>query len=251
VKKNLLILILFPLFVNAQINKLEQIKFVTDFINCFKNNDREKLITFISFPLDRSYPIPDINDSKQFLLRYNQLFDDTLIKKIIESDIKKDWDEVGWRGIMFNNGTLWLDPYSKKLIGLNYQTQKEKILEQNLIEKERNFIYPTLRKYNRPVLVLETSKFRIRIDEIKDYVYRYASWSIDRSMNEAPDLVISNGKRISDGTGGNHNFIFVNNGYTYDCSIIVLGRQNSPPAELSVYTNEKQILTEPAITLKY
>jgi len=251
VKKNLLILILFPLLVNAQINKPDQIKFVTDFVNCFKNNDREKLVTFISFPLDRPYPIPDINDSKEFLLRYDQLFDVTLIKKIKESDIKKDWNEMGWRGIMFNNGTLWLEPHIKKLIDLNYQTQKEKALKQNLIEKERNFIYPTLRKYKRPVLVMETSKFKIRIDEIEDNVYRFASWSIDKTMNELPDLVIPNGKRISNGTGGNHNFIFKNNGYTYDCSIIVLGHQDSPPAELSVYTNKKQILSEPVITLKY
>jgi hypothetical protein len=40
------------------------------------------------------------------LKRFDEVFDDALLKNIVNSDIEKDWDDVGWRGIMMSRGGL-------------------------------------------------------------------------------------------------------------------------------------------------
>jgi len=63
----------------------------------------------------------------------------------------------------------------------------------------------------------------IRVDELKNGKYRYASWPINSKMSEEPDAVINNGRVIYEGNGGNHRYEFVNGNYTYECSITVVG----------------------------
>lgn len=65
-------------------------------------------------------------------------------------------------------------------------------------------------------------------------------------MSEKPDLVITNGKWISDGSGGNSHFEFKKGVYLYECFIIVLGTSDSPPAQLTISQNGKEILNQDA-----
>jgi hypothetical protein len=80
--------------------------------------------------------------------------------------------------------------------------------------------------------------------------YRYASWSIKQKMSEKPDLVITNGKWIPDGSGGNSYFDFKKGDYLYRCYIIVLGTNDSPPATLTISQNNKKILEQDAIIVE-
>lgn len=77
-------------------------------------------------------------------------------------------------------------------------------------------------------------------------VYRYASWNDMHKMTEQPDLVIGNGKVIMDGNGGNHSFLFVNNGYEYECMFTVIGDGSEPPAAVTISKNGKVLLHEAA-----
>jgi hypothetical protein len=225
--------------------KPEYQKFVKSFIANVKSNNKEGVAAFISFPMGREYPIPAVKNKADFIKRYDQIFDSTLKNEIIKSNPAKDWAEMGWRGIMLNQGTLWIDT-DGKLITINYQSQAEKDLKNKLIASEKGKLHPSIAKFKAPEYILETSKFRIRIDDLGNDNYRYASWSIKKSMSDKPDLVITKGKWISDGSGGNSHFDFKKDAYLYQCYIIVLGTSESPPASLTISQNGKEILSQDA-----
>ena len=225
--------------------KPEYQKFIKSFIANVKNNNKEGVAAFISFPLKRETPIPAIKNKGDFIKKYDQIFDATLKNKIIKSNPAKDWSEMGWRGIMLAQGDIWMDT-DGKVITINYQSQAEKDLKNKLIAGEKVKLYPSIAKFKAPKYVLETSKFRIRIDDLGNDNYRYASWSVKKSMSEKPDLIITNGKWISDGSGGNSHFDFKKGDFLYQCSIIVLGTSDSPPASLTISQNGKEILSQNA-----
>lgn len=246
--KKLIFIILIALFAHnasGQDLKPEYQKFIKAFIDNVKSGKKEAVANTIKYPFSRDYPIPSIKNKAEFIKRYDQIFDVTLKNKIIKSNPAKDWSEVGWRGIMLNQGDIWIDT-DGRLISINYQSQYEKELKDKLISNEKGKLNSALANFKEPVCVLETSKFRVRIDDLGDNNYRYASWSIKQSMSEKPDLIITNGKWIQDGTGGNHSFEFKKGNYTYECFIIVMGEKDAPPARLVITQNNKEILNQEA-----
>ena len=54
-------------------------------------------------------------------------------------------------------------------------------------------LHPSIENFESKELIFETSKFLIRIDEMENGKYRYASWSNDKTMKDKPDLIIENG----------------------------------------------------------
>ncbi|MCF6407308.1 hypothetical protein L3C95_30720 [Chitinophaga filiformis] len=218
---------------------------ISKFIADVKRQDKEALSRKIVFPLKREYPLPPIKNKQEFLSRYNEVFDDSLVKSIVTSAPGKDWQKMGWRGLMLRNGQLWLNE-DGKLIAVNYQSAAEGKKRALLVDKDRKLVYSSLKDFKRPVCLVETGKFRVRIDEMSDGTYRYASWSLKNKQSDKPDLIIENGEFIPEGTGGNHRYEFKNNGYVYNCSFTVLGVGNEPPAELRIYKGEKEILYQPA-----
>lgn len=223
----------------------EEQNVVSDFIDCIKHQEKEKLITKIYFPFEREYPIPQIKNSQEFLNRYNEIFDDKLTKMIINSKPSTDWSAVGWRGIMLFNGEVWLD-YDGRLLAINYQSKYEEKNVSELIKLEKRNLHESLIKFKNPVHILETTKYRIRIDDLGGSNYRYASWPLKSKMIDKPDIVIEKGEYKPDGSGGNHSFLFKNGEYTYECAIIIMGEENSPPAYLTIYKGDKEILSQKA-----
>ncbi|MET0944491.1 MAG: hypothetical protein ABWY22_03710 [Flavobacterium sp.] len=220
-------------------------KFVKSFIANVKSNNKEGVAALISFPIGREYPIPTVKNKADFIKRYDQIFDATLKNKIIKSNPAKDWTEMGYQGIMLGQGDIWMDT-TGKIITINYQSQAEKDLKTKLISSEKGKLHPSIATFKAPVYVLETAKFRIRIDDLGNDNYRYASWSIKKPMSQKPDLIITNGKWISDGSGGNSHYEFKKDAYLYECYIIVIGTDDSPPAYLSISQNGKEILNQNA-----
>ncbi|SFC54241.1 hypothetical protein [Flavobacterium phragmitis] len=245
----LLFLIFCSLFTNAQDLKPEYQKFISKFILEVKNNDKEAVSKHFKFPFKREYPIPLVKDKQDFIKRYNQIFDKVLIEKITKSDPAIDWSEVGWRGIMLNRGDLWIDT-DGKISSINHQSDEELKLKKELIAVQKKEVNASLSKFKEPVAILETAKFRIRIDDLGNDNYRYASWSVKQKMTEKPDLIIEKGVFHADGTGGNHYYEFKKGNFTYNCYIIVLGQSDSPPAILTVYQSGKEILSQDAKILR-
>lgn len=225
--------------------KTDYQKFIKSFIANVKSNNKAGVSGFISFPLEREYPIPAIKNKADFIKRYDQIFDAKLKSEIIKSNPAKDWSEMGWRGIMLNQGTVWIDNEGK-ISSINYQSQYEKNLKTKLISADKARLHSSIAKFKSPEYILETSKFRIRIDDLGNNNYRYASWSLKKPMSEKPDLVITNGKWTADGSGGNSYFDFKKGDYVYQCYIIVLGTSDSPPATLTITQKGKEILSQNA-----
>ena len=222
---------------------------IESFIKLIKNDDKERIAELVKYPLKRDNPIPSIRNKEEFMLRYHEIFDDSLKSLIIHSNTSTDWSEVGWRGIMLYNGTMWID-YDGKILAVNYQSIEEKTIKKNLIAANKNTLHSSLINFKNPVCILETQKFRIRIDELSNGKYRYASWPISKSMSESPDIILTNGEVIMEGSGGNHTFKFKNGMYVYECSINKIREKDASPANLIVYKNNIIILSQVAVILQ-
>lgn len=225
--------------------KKEYQKGIIYFIDCVKNNKKEAVAAVVKYPFKRDYPIPPINNKAEFVKRYDEVFDTALKTKIIKSNPATDWSQVGWRGIMLDRGDIWIDE-NGRLISITHQSKFEEDLKKKLISKDKKTLHPSLAVFKEPNYILLTSKFKIRIDDLGNDKYRYASWSPKQKMSEKPDLVITNGKFFADGTGGNHYYDFKKGNYLYRCYIIVLGQSDSPDATLEVSQNGKEIVSQAA-----
>lgn len=210
--------------------------FVSKFIDLVKANNKEDIANMISYPFYREYPIPSIKNKQEFCSRYYEIFDDKLIQLIVTSDSAKDWSKVGWRGIMLLDGILWMSEEGK-LSTINYQSKTEKDLKEVLIAIDKKNIHPSLNNFAKPICVLETSKFRIRIDDLGNENYRYASWSKNKSMMEKPDLVLKNGELEISSTIRDQIYSFKNGNYVYECYIGTV-------IQLIIYKNGKQISSQ-------
>jgi hypothetical protein len=221
--------------------KKEQIQSIQKLINTFKAKDKAKIADLISYPLSREYPLKDVQDKNDFNKRFDDIFDKDFLDKVAKSKIS-DWSEVGWRGIMFDNGALWTDE-DGKIVTVNYQSPKEKQLLVNAIQADKNQLPKSLRDFEKPTYLIFTKNYKIRIDEKAEGIYRYAAWKIKNTKSE-PDIIMENGVMEFQGSGGNHTITFKNNGYTYIVSVVVIGTADDPDDTLEVLKQDKTLLTE-------
>jgi hypothetical protein len=228
---------------NSELKK-EQIQSIQKLVNSFKANNKTKIANVISYPLRREYPLKDVEDKNDFLQRFDDIFDRLFIERVAKSKIS-DWSEVGWRGIMLDNGTLWIDNYGK-IMRVNYQSSKEKQLLANAIQADKSQLPKSLQNFEKPLYLLFTKIYKIRIDEKSEGILRYAAWKIKKQKSE-PDIIIENGVLEFQGSGGNHTITFKNDGYTYTVSINELGTEETTDATLAVSKQEKTMLTESGI----
>jgi hypothetical protein len=223
----------------------ENTKSINQFVQFIKLNQKEQLASKVSYPIERQYPLPAIKNSAEFIKRYDELFDSNIISKIANSVVKNDWSTVGWRGIMFMDGDIWLD-YDGNLTSVNYQTDFEKNKLKGLIAREKQTLNSEIQSFAKPLYLIETAKFKIRIDDLGNDNLRYSAWAKNASMKTKPNLIITNGKVRFDGSGGNHSYFFSNNEYIYEIAIIVMGEEDSPPATLTVTKNGQTVLSQSA-----
>lgn len=212
-------------------------------ISFFKAKNIDAISAKISYPLEREYPIPSIKNKAEFKQRFAEVFDNILIAKIAHSKIE-DWSEVGWRGIMLDNGEVWMGNSDGTITGVNYQSEFEKQRKESLIAEDKEKIHPSLKTFKLPTYKIKTENFLIRIDELANEKYRYASWKISDNESSKPELVLQNGTIEFGGSGGNHVITFVNGKYTYKVYRIILGEGDSPEIRLIVEKEGKTILTQ-------
>ncbi|WP_100208580.1 hypothetical protein [Flavobacterium frigoris] len=225
--------------------KLEDYKIdsINNVITLFKAKNIEKISSIINFPLYRAYPIPPIKNQKEFKKRFSEVFDQVLIDKIANSEIKQ-WSEVGWRGIMLDNGVLWMANSDGIITAINYQSDFEKKLRKDLIDREKEYLYNSLKTFESPTYKIKTTNYLIRIDKVTNHKYRYASWKISEKETSKPDIVLNDGELEFDGNGGNHSITFVQGKYTYIIYRNIIVEENSPDITLEIEKAGKIILSE-------
>lgn len=219
----------------------DKIANIKNIITLFQQKNIQKISNFVNFPLRREYPIPEIKNREQFKQRFNEVFDKKLIDKIAHSKTEQ-WSEVGWRGIMLANGDVWIDSDEGKIIAVNHQSDFEKKLRKELINKEKENVHSSLKTFESPTYKIKTKKYLIRIDELENKKYRYASWKISKKESSKPDVILNNGELEFQGSGGNHVITFTNGNYVYKVYRNILGEENTPDITLEVEENEKTIL---------
>ena len=230
--------------------KLEDYKInsINNVITLFKEKNIEKISSIINFPLYREYPITPIKNQKEFKQRFSEVFDQVLIDKIANSEIKQ-WSEVGWRGIMLDNGVLWMANSDGIITAINYQSDFEKKLRKDLIDREKKYLHNSLKTFESPTYKIKTKNYLIRIDEVTNDKYRYASWKISEKETSKPGIVLNDGELEFDGTGGNHSITFVQGKYTYIIYRNIIVEQNSPDITLEIEKDGKTILSEDGILI--
>jgi hypothetical protein len=234
----------------AQESEANYIVVSKEFIQKVKRQQRSAIANEMMFPMRRRYPLPDVKSVAEFLDRFDEIFDDSLTRMIVQSDPVEDWSQVGWRGVMLNRGILWLDD-DGSVIAVNYESEEEHRRRLRLVEEERQKLYPSLRDFKTPKPAFQTKTYTIRIDEMDESKYRMCLWLKDTPMSEKPVLVIADGDWIPEGSGGNNRFEFRYKDLVYTCSEIILGRDDDPPAEFMIMKGEKEILREDAVILRH
>jgi len=126
------------------------------------------------------------------------------------------------------------------------QENLQLILEEKInLDTLRKLVYKDLKDFKTLKVYMQTSKFKIWIDQMEDGSYRYASWPKSKSIDLEPDLVLENGTVNYDGSGGNHSYEFKNANTKYICEINVLGK-SSDDAFLVVKQGDKILVDQSA-----
>lgn len=207
----------------------------------FKTQNIDLISTKIKFPLGRKYPIPSIKDKGEFKHRFSEVFDQKLLEKIINST-PDQWSEMGWRGTMFEQGTLWMENSDGVITSVNYQSDFEKKWRKELIAKEE--LYSSLKIYTEPIYKIKTASYLIRIDALSDGKYRYASWKTNQNESTKPDILLFDGELKFEGSGGNQVITFINGGYTYSINKNNIGTKDTAQVVLQIEKDGQLILTE-------
>ena len=215
-------------------------------IDAFKTDDIEAIAKKVQFPLARRYPLPPVNNAKDFGRRYTEIFDSTLGKLIATSNAKIDWENVGWRGYMLKRGLVWADE-DGRIIGINHESRREQTIRAGLIEADRNALHQSLRTFDEPELKWDTKNYRLRIDALgKDH--RLAVWPAGRDFESNPLLIIELGTLTFDGSGGNHHYSFPLGKKVYVCDVTVLGNAREHCiGSFALLMDEKILFSEEAL----
>lgn len=207
----------------------------------FKQNNTSAISQSIRYPLQREEPVPAVLNAKEMEKRFNQIFDAQL-KQDISRSKPNQWNAMGWRGLMLDGGKVWFD--GEKITAINYSSKAEQQYKLELIGVQKQQLHPSLRSFKAPVLAFKTKSFKVRIDELSDGKYRYASWKIGQKQSDQPALVIKNGRVEFDGSGGNHAYLFKNGAYSYTVERMVLGTGKTPEIYLTVKRADTAILKQ-------
>jgi len=217
-------------------------------LQAFKGKNINDIAKLVSYPLEREAPLPAIKNEKEFIQRFNDVFDQHLLSSIVNSNIKKDWDEVGWRGIMLGDGDIWIN-YDGQISAINYQSTTERMVSNRLRSKGRRAIHRSVSQYAKAVLDWQTKRFHIRVDELKDGQLRYTSWSKGKKVSEKPDLVLLNGRLQMDGSGRNQSYAFHNGDFKYQLKVNSIGRSSATYGMLKVYKGVKEVASEAVVSV--
>lgn len=225
----------------------EEQKQVNHLTQLFKQNDVQAISQSIRYPLPREAPIPSIENAKEMQKRFSQVFDAKL-KQDIARSTHSQWSSVGWRGLMLDDGKVWFD--GEKITAVNYSSKAEQQLKQQLISKQKNHLHASLQSFKAPIFSFKTQSFQVRIDELSNGKYRYASWKLNQPQSTKPDLILNQGTVQFDGSGGNHSYHFKSGPYRYTIERTILGENNTAPVRLIVEHSGKTILNQAGTLLK-
>ena len=121
----------------------ENSKVLDRFIQGAAQNDKRLLASSIEYPLRRKYPIPPVSNAREMVQRFNHVFTRELLTEIAQSSVARNWSDVGWRGIMLNQGHIWAN-YDGYVFAINPQSKFEVELQEHLVQLEKRYLHSSL-----------------------------------------------------------------------------------------------------------
>lgn len=213
--------------------------------------DLKAIAHLFSYPIERPYPLYPIKDSAEFVHYGEFIFDDSL-KTVLANTGIKDWELMGWRGIMFLNGEyFWATGYeSGKISAINYFSPEEQALWKTEVWREIGTLHPALQEgIEEPVTALQSldGKWIARLDRMRSERHRLALYEKSMTLSGMPYFVAEENIDKKEGSIGNDYFAFENDsleielllppGYA-ETSLLII-KENSPLPSDSSQTEEE------------
>lgn len=177
---------------------------IQDIIRYGSEGNLEKLSHYVSYPIWRPYPLPMIKDSSEFMKYANIIWDDSL-KNVMKTLKPEDWSSCGWRGYTFKDGEyIWMD--GDLITRINYDSKKELLLKEKLIEEEQRMLHPSLQNDIESMWISFkeiNDHFYGRIDVMKNKKRRICIYDKSQEISEMPKFVALDS--IYDIQGSMHN----------------------------------------------
>ena len=177
-----------------------------------RKNDRQAVANLVQFPLPNEKPLASVRNAHEFLARWDEFFDSTTIPTVLAANA----GDYGWRGIALTGGIVWFE--KGKIRAINSQTAAYQKALQAAIKQDGTKLYPSARGYDKVTFECTTKKLYIRAQQHGDDL-RYFAWKKAASLLSKPELELTGGKYDPQGTGGNYNLEFDNNGFTYSLNV--------------------------------
>lgn len=195
---------------------------VKSVVKAVAEDDSTGFARMVSYPLQRPYPLRDINTPEEMQAYYKVLVDDSL-RNIITHARPDRWSEYGWRGWSLDDGQyLWVED---GVYDVAYLSKAEKLQMDSLVEHEMKSLDPTMREGWRPEYCFNDTVAGTvyRVDARRDSVskghhghhglkgkrhgYRLAVYPKGYALSSAPQSVID-GDKDEEGTAGTTVYIF-------------------------------------------
>ncbi|MCL2800317.1 MAG: hypothetical protein FWD28_00980 [Treponema sp.] len=195
------------------------------FFSCVRGD--EILIVIPNNFIGEFYIIEDKNNYQKPDAKAFENFGDFIYElKEEENEIRvKNINLFKKRDLIFSY--LWVEPLKNENLNIIWESDKKikiEVYEENIILEQKINLHESLIGFEELRLLCETETYIIRIDLLNNGNYRMVLWTIDKTQYESPDLVLVNGERIFDGSGGNHYYIFDLDNVKYILLVDILSR---------------------------
>lgn len=134
------------------------------------DNDSVAFAALVSYPLERPYPLRDIENAEQMRGYYKTMVDDSLRNVVTQSGPDK-WSEYGWRGWSIDDGRyIWID--DDAIYDVEYISAAERDRLNDYARHEIASLPENMRRGWTPVICLKDKEsntvYRIDAAEPKD-----------------------------------------------------------------------------------
>lgn len=179
-------------------------------VKAVAEDDSVSFASLVSYPLQRPYPLHNIETPAQMTGYYSVMVDDSLRRVLTESH-PGDWEEYGWRGWALKRGEyVWID---SELYAVDYLSARERQMLDSLTKTEMSSLPGDYGAGWLPEMCLQTDGDNavMRIDSKKDDSliprYRLLIYPAGSDLRSAPAYTL-NGYRDTEGTAGTRVYMF-------------------------------------------
>ena len=130
-------------------------------VKAIEDGDAETVADFVRYPLARPAPIPSIKNKEEFIAYFPILFDKAFRQELRKNPFSQAWEEMGFRGVMYSQGTLWIDgtiAQGGAIREFIYSSEAENALYNKLLAEEKKTLHESLLEEDfAPVFCFETT----------------------------------------------------------------------------------------------